>query len=212
VQPLVAGKSIVRRGDKPTRCFLIKDGFVSSAKSTNQGNDGITGIHIAGDMPDLFGLHLEIMDTDMRAATECTVAFVDHTAIRELCDDYPRLNRALWRLTLVDAAILREWIINVGHRPALVRLAHVFCEVMLRQNEVGRAFNNVCALPFTQLTLAEVTGMSTVHLNRSLQELRARKLIKFDGETLQILDFEALMEEADFEVDYLHLHHVPNFN
>jgi CRP-like cAMP-binding protein len=80
VQPLVAGKAIVRRGDKPTRCFLLKDGFVSSAKSTNQGTDGITGIHIAGDMPDLFGLHLEIMDTEMRAATKCTVADVDHIA------------------------------------------------------------------------------------------------------------------------------------
>jgi Crp-like helix-turn-helix domain len=112
----------------------------------------------------------------------CTVAYVDHTAIRELCAAYPRLNRALWRWTLVDAAVLREWIINVGHRPALARLAYVFCEVMLRQNEVGRAFNNACAFPFTQLALAEVTGMSTVHLNRSLQELRGRKLIKFDGQ------------------------------
>ena len=198
-------KPIVLAGQRPTRCFLVMDGFVASSKVTNDGIEGVTAIHIAGDMPDLFGLYLDIMDTDMRAASPCTVAFVDHSAVKELCNTYPRLNGALWRLTLVDAAVLREWVINVGHRPARARLAHFFCEVMLRLGEVGRASNLTCRLPFTQLALGQIAGMSTVHLNRSLQDLRSAKLIRFDGQTLEILDFDGLATEADFQSDYLHL-------
>jgi len=211
-QEFARGKPIVLAGQKPTRSFLVMDGFVVSSKATTDGIEGVTAIHIAGDMPDLFGLYLEIMDTDMRAASSCTVAFVDHAAVKGLCNAYPRLNGALWRLTLVDAAVLREWVINAGHRPARARLGHVFCEVMLRLGEVGRAPNLTCHLPFTQLALAEVTGMSTVHLNRSLQDLRSAKLIRFDGQTLEILDFDGLAAESDFQPDYLHLPASPNLS
>jgi CRP-like cAMP-binding protein len=204
-QQLAAGKPIVRRGDKPTRCFLVMDGFVNSVKATENGLEAVTSVHMAGDMPDLFGLYLEVMDIDMRTASPSEIAFVDHAAVKQVCAAYPKINGAFWRMTLVDAAVLREWIVNVGHRSAVSRLAHFFCEIMLRQNEVERVSNWTCALPFTQVVLGEVTGMSVVHLNRSLQELRGEKLVKFNGQTLQILDFEGLVARADFQADYLHL-------
>ena len=205
VENLPRGKQIVFAGEKPTRSFTVLDGFVTSSKTTRQGISGVTGIHIPGDMPDLFGLYLEVMDIDMQAASPCTVAFVDHLAVKALCAAYPKLNGALWRLTLVDAAILREWIINMGHRPSTARLAHFFCEIMLRMREVGRAKNDRCHFPFTQAALADLTGMSTVHLNRSLQELRGAKLVSFDGRELGVPDLAGLQKKADFQMDYLHL-------
>lgn len=204
-QRYARGKRIVAAGQKPTSSFLIMDGFATSSKPTAAGNEGVTAIHIAGDMPDLFGLYLQVIDTNMRAASECSIAFVDHSAVKHVIAAYPRLNGALWRMTLVDAAVLREWIINVGHRPSRARLAHLFCEVMLRLGEVDRAIDMTCQFPFTQAALGEVTGMSAVHMNRSLQDLRTAELINFDGRTLKILDFAALAEEGDFDAEYLHL-------
>lgn len=198
------GKTIISVGDRPTSCFIILAGFVTSSKISGTSSAGYTGIHIAGDMPDLFGLYLDEMDIDMRAASGCTLAFVEHAAVRRLCGDHPRLNGALWRLTLTDAAVLREWIINVGHRDAIVRLAHLFCEIHMRMLEVGLAPGDVCDFPFTQAELADATGMSTVHVNRSLQQLRALKLVSFDGKKLAILDWAGLAAQGDFQANYLH--------
>ena len=114
-------------------------------------------------------------------------------------------SRALWWSTLVEEAILREWIVNVGQRNALERMAHLFCELLYRFRAVGLNEGNSCTLPLTQVELAETLGLSSVHVNRTLQELRRQKLITLEGGTLTIQDLDTLKEVSFFNPDYLHL-------
>jgi len=204
-QRLQRGATIVSRGDRPTNCFLVHSGFVIASKHIANGVEAVSGLFVPGDMPDLFGLYLDVMDTDMRAATDCTIALVDHGAVKRVCSQYPKLNAAFWQQTLLASAILREWVITVGHRSAHARLAHLFCEVMVRMTEVGLSSDFRCPFPFTQVAISEISGMSIVHVNRSLQELRGAGLISFDGKELEIRNWDGLKLVADFQDDYLHL-------
>ena len=151
------------------------------------------------------GLHLEVRDSDTWALTDCSLVFVDHGDLDRFCDEQPRLAKFLWRSTLVDASVHREWTMNVGLREGLSRMAHLFCELMLRMETIGRARDGSCILQITQEDLAEATGMSNVHVNRMLQELRGRELISFGRGKLTIHDWDGLVELADFRTDYLHL-------
>ncbi len=201
-----AGEGVLRAGDHPSRSFLILSGLLASSKAAMaSGEVQITCFHLPGDMPDLQSLHLAVLDSDIRALTDCQLAFMAHQDLRRLCEQHPRLAGQLWRTTLVDAAIYREWVVNVGQRPAISRIAHVFCELMLRMEAAGLAQDKSCHLGLTQQHLSEATGLSPVHVNRTLQELRARGLISFGQGRLTILNWEALVEMGDFRADYLHL-------
>ena len=155
-------------------------------------------------MPDLQSLHLEVLDITVTTLTPCKVGFVQHEAMRELCARFPRLSDAFWRETLVAAAVFREWVMNVGRRQAYARIAHVFCEWMTRMEAIGLAADNTCEFPMTQNELADATGMTTVHVNRTLQRLRAEGLIELTGSKLTILDWERLQQVGDFDPTYLH--------
>jgi CRP-like cAMP-binding protein len=200
-----ADHEILREGDRPRQCFLIVEGLTCVSQMVEGGRRQIDSFHIPGDMPDLHGLHLAEMDCDMWAITECRLAFMDHSAIRQLCAEQPRIAAALWRCTVVDAAIYRQWVTNLGQRPAINRLAHLFCEMMLRMDAVGRAKDGSCALPITQTDLSDASGLSFVHVNRTLQDLRGEGLITFGRGQLTIHDWEALALLADFRPGYLHL-------
>jgi CRP-like cAMP-binding protein len=200
-----ADQEILREGDQPVRCFLILDGVTCTSQAVEGGLRQIDSFHIAGDMPDLHSLHLDAMDCDMWAVTNCRLAFMDHSAIRQLCEAQPRVAAALWRLTVVDAAIYRQWVTNLGQRPALNRLAHLFCEMMLRMEAIGRTRDGSCALPITQADLSDATGLSVVHVNRTLKDLREMRLVTHTKGQLTIHDWEALMLLADFRPGYLHL-------
>jgi CRP-like cAMP-binding protein len=133
------------------------------------------------------------------------LGFIQHEPLRELCAAQPRIASAFWRDTLVEAAIFREWTTNVGRREAYARLAHVLCELVVRMRAVGLAEDHRCELPMTQAELADATGISTVHVNRTLQELRRDELITLTGGKLQVLDWPRLKEIGDFDPRYLHL-------
>ena len=201
------GDGIVWVGDRPSRSFIILAGLLASSKSVADGGNQITCFHIPGDMPDLQGLHLEVMDSDIRALTDCQLAFMAHQDLRRLCDRHPRLAALLWRTTLVDAAIYREWVVNMGQRQAPSRIAHVFCEMMLRMEAAGLAQDKSCHLGLTQEDLGQATGLSLVHVNRTLQDLRAQGLISFGQGRLTIHDWNRLVEVGDFRRDFLHLPH-----
>jgi CRP-like cAMP-binding protein len=128
-----------------------------------------------------------------------------HKDLRRFCEHHPRLAAALWRATLVQGAISREWVVNLGQRPAISRLAHLLCEMMTRMEAVGLAYSGSCDLRLTQEDLSEATGLSVVHVNRMLQELRAQNLITFGQGRLTIHDQGALARLGDFRPDYLHL-------
>ena len=206
---VAADHDIVHEGDQPSRCFLIIEGVTCVSQIVEGGRRQIDAFHVPGDMPDLHSLHLDVMDCDMWAVTPGRLAFMEHDALRALCAAQPRVAAALWRLTVVDAAIYRQWVTNLGQRPAINRLAHLFCEMMLRMEAVGRAKDGHCALPITQADLSDASGLSFVHVNRTLQDLREMGLITFGRGQLTIHDWDALALLADFRPDYLHLARPP---
>jgi CRP-like cAMP-binding protein len=205
VTALKADQDIVRIGDRPTQCCLLLEGFTCVYKLTSEGKRQIMALHVPGDMPDLQSLHLTVMDNSVATMCPCTVGFIQHEDLRRVCERYPRITAAFWRETLVDAAIFREWLLNIGRREAYPRMAHFLCEFLLRLKVVGLAENDTFTLPLTQAELADAIGTSTVHVNRVLQALRADGLIRTKGAQVIIPDWEKLKEAGEFDPLYLHL-------
>jgi CRP-like cAMP-binding protein len=198
-------QDIVRIGDRPSQSCLLLEGFTCVYKMTAEGKRQIMALHVPGDIPDLQSLHLKVMDNSVATMTLCTVGFIQHEDLRRVCDRYPRITAALWRETLVDASIFREWLLNVGRREAYNRMAHLLCELLVRLKAVGLVEAHTFDLPITQVELADVIGTSNVHVNRVLQELRADGLIRTKGTQVNIPDWEKLKEAGDFDPLYLHL-------
>jgi CRP-like cAMP-binding protein len=205
VTNLKADQDIVREGDRPTRSCALLEGFTAMFKVTAEGKRQITAFHIPGDIPDLQSLHLEVLDTSLATLTPCKVGFIQHEALQDLCERCPRIASALWRQTLIDASVFREWTVNVGRREAYARIAHILCELMVRMKAVGLAQDHTCPIPITQNEFADATGLSNVHVNRVLQALRADGLIVLKGDTLLVPDWDQLKQAGDFDPTYLHL-------
>jgi CRP-like cAMP-binding protein len=125
--------------------------------------------------------------------------------MRAFIQAHPRIADALWRDTLIDAAVFREWIVGLGRRDALTRIAHLFCEMLVRLKSVGLAEGNACDLPMTQAEIGDALGLSTVHVNRILRSLRAAGLIELRAGTLTVKDWEGLQSAGVFDATYLHL-------
>src|SRR5215204_6510508 len=205
VMDLRADQDIVREGDRPSLSCLLLEGFACTYKMTGDGQRQIMAFYISGDIPDLQSLHLRVLDTSLSTITPCKVGFIQHETLHDLCERFPRIASALWRETLIDASIFREWTVNVGRREAYARIAHVLCELMARLEVVGLAKDHTCEIPITQGEFADATGLSNVHVNRVLQELRGDGLIVFKGRTLEIPDRDKLKEAGEFDPTYLHL-------
>jgi len=202
---LDARQVIVADGERPSDCCLIADGFAFRSKTTTDGERQVLSIHIAGEIPDLHSLHLGIMDHDLVTLTSCALGFIAHDDLRELNRKRPNLAAAQWRETLIDGAIFREWIVNVGRRPATSRMAHLLVELHARLKAIGHAREGKFGLPVTQVDLADCLGLSTVHVNRVLQFLRKDGLVRVSRSEFQILDLQRLEALAMFDPTYLHL-------
>jgi CRP-like cAMP-binding protein len=202
---VTAGQDVLHQGDRPNRCCTILDGFAATTKVTREGRRQFVAIHMRGDVPDLQSLHLEVMDIGISTLSRCTIGFVQHDALISLCEHHPRLSAALWRDSLVCASGHREWIVNLGQREAYARLAHFLCEMFVRMKLVGLVVEETGTLPVTQQALADVLGTSSVHVNRTLQELRASGTLSWDRHELSIHDWPALQKIAGFDATYLHL-------
>jgi len=196
---------LVREGDRPTRSCILMEGFVCWFKVSGEGKRQILSFHVPGDVPDMQSLHLDVMDSSLGTITPCRVAFVPHKALIELCESHPKIVSSFWRTTLIDAAVFREWVMNVGGRPAYGRIAHLLCELVVRLRAVGLADGYSCDLPITKSEIADASGLSTVHVNRTLQELRAHRLISLKGTWLEVVDWQGLKKAGDFDPAYLHL-------
>jgi CRP-like cAMP-binding protein len=199
-----AGRTIVSDGDRPTDCCLIIEGFCVRAKTTVSGQRQILSIHIAGDIPDLQSLHLHRMDHDLITLVPSTLGFVSHTSMRALTRARPNVAEMLWRDTLIDAAIFREWIVNVGQRPATSRLAHVVLELRERLAVIGRARSDTFEMPLTQEQVGEALGITPVHANRVIRQLRDERIVDFSRGRVTVLDERKLEELGQFDDLYLH--------
>jgi CRP-like cAMP-binding protein len=200
-----ADQDIVSEGDTPSECCLIVEGFACRYNVTAQGKRQILSFHISGDIPDLQSLYLSVMDHSLGTLIPCKLAFIQHDDMRALMRNHPRLGDLFWRDTLIDAAVFRQWVINVGRRPSLTRMAHLLCELLVRLRAVELVEDHAFDLPVTQGDLADAMGLSNVHVNRVSQELRAKGLISLHGKTLKVLDWEGLKTTGEFDPTYLHL-------
>jgi len=204
VQEVRADQEVVREGDRPSQCCLVLEGFACRYKFTERGKRQIFAFHTPGDIPDLLSLHLHTMDHSVGTLTGCKLAFIHHERMRELIQQHPNLIHVLWRDTLIDAAIFREWMLGIGRRSARTRLAHLFCEMFLRLKAVHLTNGNTAPLPLTQVEVGDALGLSAVHINRTLQDLRGEGLMEWDGGVLTIRDWDGLKTAGEFDPLYLH--------
>jgi CRP-like cAMP-binding protein len=207
VRVVEADEDIVHEGDHPSESSLLLDGFAARYKILSNGRRQITAIHVPGDFVDLHSFLIKTMDHGVLALTPCRIAVVPHTALEKITDEYPHLTRLLWLSTLIDGAIHREWLTAMGRLSATAHMAHFICELFLRLKTVGRTEGDTIQLPLTQAELGDTLGLSTVHVNRVLQELRKEELIRWQGNALTILDWERLEKVGEFTPTYLSLQH-----
>lgn len=145
------------------------------------------------------------MDHSLMTLTPCKLAFIPHQKPHRSHAQVPTCCRRDVAGYLIDAAIFREWMMGIGRRPAETRIAHVMCEVLVKMRAVGLANGLACELPITQTELGDALGLSTVHVNRSLQELRAEGLIEWRRGALSVLNWDGLKKAGEFDPTYLHL-------
>lgn len=198
-------RNIVGDGQRATECCLIIKGFCARSKTTSEGRRQILSIHIPGEIPDLMSLHLHVMDHDLSTLTPCTLGFINHDALRLLHRRQPNLADMFWRDTLIDAAMFREWIVNVGQRPAPARLAHVIVELRERLKVIGRVDGANFEMPLTQEQIGEALGITPVHANRVIKQLRQDGVVELHRGRGTVLDEGKLLELAGFDDRYLHL-------
>ena len=200
-----AHQDVVVEHDRPNRCFAVLSGLAATYKTTRDGRRQVVAYHVPGDVPDFQSLHLEVLDFSISAVTDLRIGFVAHDALRAMFDAHPRLGDVFWRTTLIEGALSREWMLTNGRRESYPRMAHLFCELMVRMEVVGLATGHSCPLALTQYELADALGISSVHVNRILKELRERGLITLSGGRLTIHDWTALARAGEFDPTYLHL-------
>lgn len=198
-------QTVVEQNRSVTESCLLLDGMAARCKDLENGRRQITALHVTGDFVDLHSFLLKRLDHGVVALSACTVALVPHEALREITETSPHLTRMLWLSTLMDAAIHREWITNLGQRPALERAAHLFCELFTRLKVVGKTEGMSFKFPLTQAELGDTLGLSLVHVNRVTQALRGDGLLSWEGRTLTILDWDRLAAVCGFNDDYLYL-------
>src|SRR5215210_5393836 len=198
-------QELVREGDRPSECCLILEGFAYRYKLTEEGKRQIFSFHISGDIPDLQSLHLDVMDHSLSSLTACKLMFIPHETMRDLVRRCPRIGDAFWRDTLIDAAVFREWMVCLGRREAYGHMAHLLCELYVRLKAVGLTNGNAYEFPLTQAEFGDALGLSTVHVNRTLQDLRGDGLITLRSGLVTVLDWERLREAGEFDPTYLHL-------
>ncbi len=196
---------ILTEGDKPKVIYLVLEGWACRYKHLEDGRRQIVGFFLPGDLCDLNVFILREMDHSISSITSVRLAEITRHSFEEILDGHPRVTQALWWETLVSIAIQREWTVNLGQRDAMERMAHLLCEMFVRLRTAGLGRGKSCDFPVTQSELADATGMSTVHVNRTLQELRNLKLIHLSGRILTIPDLGRLMQAGLFNANYLHL-------
>ena len=212
IRNVPAGDDIVRQGDRPTVSVVVLSGMVGRYHTLGGGVRQYLSFHITGDMPDAQGLFLSQMDHSICAVGEATIAMVPHKSIIAMFEGHPTLGSAIWRETLIDAAIFREAITNNGSRPVTVRLAHFLSEQYYRACAVGLNEDNCCDLPLSQTQLAEALASSLTTINRSMQVLRKKTGVELKAGRLCVKNWKKLSVFGDFDPLCLHLRRPPLIN
>jgi len=205
IREFPADHVIIRAGELLHFSTMLLDGVICRYKDLRDGGRQITELHVAGDFADLHSFTLKVLDHNIMALTRCRVALVPHENLERITESFPHLTRLYWFTTNVDAAIHREWEVSLGRRNAIARLAALFCEMHARLEVVGLTDGMSYTLPLTQADIAECTGLTPIHVNRTLRELRERGLVQFKSGRLTISDWQGLAAVGEFDPSYLYI-------
>jgi CRP-like cAMP-binding protein len=205
IRNLAPDEDVIRQGDEPKFALLVVLGNVGRYHLLPEGRRQFLSFHMKGDLPDAQGLFLQKMDHAVCAIGNAVIASISHKQIVRAFDERPQVGFAIWRETLIDAAIFREAITNNSARPPTARMAHFFCELFFRANAAGLVRDNTIHFPLSLGHLAETLGMAIATVNRSLQELRNSNALDFRNGDLVITDWIRSTEIGQFSPSYLHL-------
>ena len=205
-----SNRDFVRLGEHTTHACLIVEGLVGRFGQSRQGLRQITSVHIAGDMADLHSVVVPDAKSALQALAVTTILRVPHTALLDVAARFPRLGQAFWRECVIDGAIMSEWVLNVGRRTALASMAHILCEMACRYQGSSASGESVSGemdyhFAATQQHLGDMLGLTPVHVNRILMELRRQGIVTFRSKRVTIHDWARLVTIGEFEPDYLHL-------
>lgn len=200
-----ADRVAVREGQLMTYSTILISGIAARRKDLRDGRRQYTELHVPGDFTDLHSFTLKRLDHDIVAMSECTFAAIPHDHLRAITERFPHLARVYWFGTNLDAAIHREWELSLGSRSAIARMAHLFCEMQIRLDLVGLTRGLSYDLPLSQQELGETLGITPVHANRTMQQIRRQGLMDFSNGVVTIHDFDGLKEVAEFDPAYLYL-------
>lgn len=206
VRTLEHNHYIVRELDRATHSCVLLSGYAIRHKIVAGGARQICSVHMRGDLVDLQNSFLGIADHSVQMLTAGKIAMVPREAIERIAFERPAVGKAMWTDTLVDGSIFREWIANVGRRDARTRVAHILCEFSLRLKVGGLGEQSGYEMPMTQEQLGDATGLTSVHINRTLKGLEADGLIeRATPRSIVVGDWRKLAEVGDFNSAYLHL-------
>jgi len=205
VRSFANGEELVREGSRAVESCLILSGFTARAQFLSDGKRQLAALHVPGDFVDLHALMLKLMDHSVVAIGRCEAAFIPHASLIGLIESAPHLGRLFWLSTVIDGAIQRAWITSLGRRSPGKHIAHLLCELHVRLKVVSLVRQNSFDFPATQSDIADMVGLSLVHVNRTIQELRSSKLVEWRGGSITITDFDRLCEFAEFDPTYLNL-------
>jgi len=207
VRRLDPGSYIVREGDRPDQCCLLVTGFAARQKLTSAGGRQIVSIGVPGDAVDFQNMFFDISDHGVQLLTPAKVADFPRVALQQLVADRPNIGTAIIQLLLIEASILREWVVNIGRRDARSRIAHLLCELGVRLEQLGLTTADGFELPMTQEQLADATGLTSIHVNRVLKSLESEGLIVRARRHVRFSNWCALQDAGDFSRRYLHIPH-----
>jgi CRP-like cAMP-binding protein len=196
------GQDFVRLGDRVHHACFIVDGLVGRFDENSNGARQITALHISGDMPDLLSVVQPTATSALQALSTTTILQIAHHDLRQVAATHPAIAEAFWRDCMVDAMIMAQWVVNVGRRNAQARIAHLLCEMAVRTKADLTASQVRFDLRMNQENLADATGLTAVHVNRSLMALREIGVTHRSG-TVWVEDWKRLVDAGDFDPSYL---------
>jgi CRP-like cAMP-binding protein len=199
VTRVAARTDFVRQGQQVDHSCLVVEGLVGRFGQNSAGARQITCLHIPGDMADLPSVVSPKSGWGLAALTETTILRVPHADLRRFAAKHPGVAEAFWRDCVADGSIFSEWVVNVGRRDAIARLSHLFCEMAIRCERAGQGERNSFPLPLTQIDLADATGLTSVHVNRTLKELKIRSIVELRAGTVTVTDWDQLVSTGGFD-------------
>lgn len=208
IREIAARRDIIRAGETPCCVYVVLSGFACRYKTLENGERQIVSYLIPGDLCDFNIFILNKMDHSIGTLSRCQIVELSPETITRLIER-PAIAKAFWWSSLVCDAITREWLTGLGKRSAASRIAHLFCELLIRMKVVGLVKECSYSLPLTQADIADSMGLTVVYANRMLMSLRQRNLIAIGDDQVVVKDFQGLVGLSGFDPQYLHMQNVP---